>query len=146
MNIQPFAKRQYALPIVALAGWFLLATAGCSGGKRSPVAGKVTFQGKTVNGGSLTFTPQGEGKPATATIQSDGTFNAGSTEEGDGAAPGTYRVTYSAPVIELPEGKELRPGQSPPRSPYHGLVPKTETVEIKPEPNNLDIELVHPGR
>jgi hypothetical protein len=144
MSTTPFAERKYALPIVALAALGLLATAGCSGGRRSPVAGKVTYQGKAVTGGSLTFAPQGEGKPATAKIQSDGKFNAGTEEEGDGLKAGTYKVTYSAPTLD--PGRELKPGESPPRSPFHGLVPKQETVEIKPEANNLEIELVRPGR
>ena len=106
----------------------------------------MTYQGKTLTGGSLTFVPTTEGKPASAEVQSDGTFDAGTDKAGDGIAPGSYRVSYSAPVLEVPGGKELQPGQSPPLSPFAGLVPKTPTVEIKSGEGSLDIELTRPGR
>ena len=106
MITRPSAERKYAVTLVALSAFALLAAAGCSGGRRSPVAGKVTYQGEVVSGGSLTFVPQGPGKPATAKIQSDGRFNAGTNEEGDGIKPGTYSI-FCTPHLAMGMKMEL---------------------------------------
>jgi hypothetical protein len=77
-----------------------------------------------VSGGSVVFTPIGEGQPAIGPIQSDGTFQLTSFSPNDGAKVGQYRVsvagkrdpqtdrtgpTYVAPpdlVFEVVAGKE----------------------------------------
>jgi hypothetical protein len=125
-----------------LAAAALLFLTGC-GAKTSTVSGKVTYQGQPVTGGSITLLPTGgsTGKPAAANVQPDGTFTMSSGTDAGGATPGQNRVTYSAPVVELPTGVELQPGQSPPASPFAGLRPTTETVEVKSGTNNLVIEL-----
>ena len=120
----------------------LLFLAGC-GSKANSVSGKVSFQGQPVTGGSITLAPEaGGGKPAAANVQSDGTFAMEPGSDAGGAIVGPHRVTYSAPVTELPPGVELQPGQSPPASPFDRLKPKTEVVEIKAGKNELEIELV----
>jgi hypothetical protein len=124
----------------------LLFLTGC-GSKGSTVTGKVTYQGQPVTGGSITLIPVASegsttaGKPAAANIQSDGTFKMSAGTDAGAASPGQNRVLYSAPVTELPEGVELKPGQTPPPSPFDGLRPVNETVEIKPGNNTLEIEL-----
>ncbi|WP_425617674.1 hypothetical protein NA78x_001357 [Anatilimnocola sp. NA78] len=127
----------------------LLVLSGC-GSKSNSVKGKVTFNGQPVTGGSLTFLPQVDGtstgsevgKPAVATVGSDGSYSVVPGSDGGGAIAGKHRVTYSAPVAETPAGVEYKPGQGPPLSPFHGLRPKEEMVEVKAGANTLDIELV----
>lgn len=133
----------------ALMGAIVVAAIGC-GGKGGKVTGKVTYQGKDVTGGSLTFSPAGgaskdPGKPATGTVGPDGSFTMGTDSPGDGAVAGRHRVSYTPPEVPLPEGKALKPGEYPPKSPYHGLVPKDSEVEVKSGPNTINIELV-PGK
>ena len=66
----------------------------------------------------------------------------GTQRAADGAVVGKHKVTYTPPVMNFPEGKEPKPGESPPRSGFEGLVPKVAEVEVKPGPNTIDIELV----
>jgi hypothetical protein len=120
----------------------LLFVAGCGSKGGNVVTGKVSFQGQPVTGGNVTLVPEtGGGKPAAADVQSDGTFTMKPGSETGGAVAGRHRVLYSAPVMELPAGTELQPGQRPPMSPFDGLRPTTEIVEIKGGQNSLAIEL-----
>lgn len=124
-----------------LAGACLLFVAGC-GSSANSVTGKVTFQGQPVTGGNITLVPEaGGGKPAAADIQADGMFTMKPGSDTGGAVTGRNRVMYSAPVMELPAGTELQPGQRPPMSPFEGLRPKTEIVEVKSGKNSIEIEL-----
>lgn len=128
-----------------VCGWLglFLVLPGCGGGDKGSVSGKVTYKGQAVTGGSLTFIPAGTGnpgKPATGEVKSDGTYVLGTNSASDGAAIGTHKVVYSAPVLEAK--RELKPGEGPPRSPFHGLTPKTVQVEVKAGSNTIDIELV----
>ena len=126
-----------------------LALSGC-GSSTQKVSGQVTFNGQPVTGGSLTFLPktvegsQEAGKPATATVGSDGKYVLGTEKADDGARVGRYQVSYSAPVAEMPAGVELKPGQSPPPSPFDKLVPKQPEVEVKTGANAIDVELTKP--
>ena len=134
--------------IVALSGALVLA--GCSGGTTltGKVTGKVTYDGKPVEGGSLTFAPIASGsaavgKPGSAEIKTDGTYSVGTNRADDGAAIGKHRVSYSPPAATLPAGQELtKEGESMPKSPYDGLKVKQSEVEVKSGANTIDIELV----
>lgn len=79
------------LPAITLM--LLLGLAGCGkqGPERSPVNGKITFQGKPLQFGTVMFQPDG-GQPSTGAIQPDGTFQMITHGQGDGAAVGTNRV------------------------------------------------------
>ncbi len=117
---------------------------GCSGKKETaPVSGKVTFQGKEVKGGSITFSPiptgdsKKPGKPASGIIQENGTFVLGTYKKADGAIIGRHRVSFSAPQ---PDGTGT--GDAIPPSPYSGLVPKEKEVEVTAGENTFTIELV----
>jgi hypothetical protein len=128
--------RTLLLAVVCLA-----ALTGC-GGTTNSVSGKVTHNGQPVTGGSITFIPSGEGKPAAATVDASGNYKMTPSGDTGGAVVGKHRVSYSAPVMELPAGTELKPGESPPKSPFDGLHSKDEFVEVKSGSNTIDIELV----
>lgn len=82
---------------------------GCGGGEFAvtPAKGKVVCGGKPVSVGTVVFTPVGgeasgedPGKPATATLKSDGTFVLSTYDAQDGAVVGKHRVQYFAPEGE----------------------------------------------
>jgi hypothetical protein len=81
-----------------------LSLTGCNTGQ-FPVKmakGQVTCDGKPVTSGSIQFTPIGtkdgieSGKPASATVDSDGTFVLSTYGRFDGAIVGKHRVQYDA--------------------------------------------------
>lgn len=126
---------------------------GCGGsGNLAPVTGTVTHNGSPVTGGELTFTPvqTGEGastaRPASATIQPDGTFAAMTEKAGDGASVGKHLISYSAPS-DSADRPEWDGSGSPPevaKSPFLGLVPAVPQVDVAAGKNELKIELVSP--
>lgn len=63
-------RRVLALPLVLSV--LPLAT-GCGGEAKGTVSGKVTYQGKPLPGGFVTFVPD-NGAPVHSDIQSDGTY------------------------------------------------------------------------
>lgn len=126
----------------------MVGLSGCGGGSGDQKAtaaagGKVSFNGAPVTGGSITLSPVGDGKqvgkPASATIQSDGTFKLSTYGNNDGAVIGKHRVTFSPPPGETKEGPDGHAAQLP--SPFDGLTVQTLEVEIKSGSNELKIEL-----
>jgi hypothetical protein len=130
------ASRNAGRCLVLLSAAALL---GC-GDDSSSISGKVTYKGEAVRGGSLIFAPAGDaknpGKPALAELNADGTYTA------PAAVPGKNKVIYTPPRTEATS--ELKPGQSPPPSPWDRLVPKQREVEITTSSSVVDIELVSP--
>ncbi len=61
----------------------------------APVTGKVTFQGRPVPEGTITFYPA-EGRSATARLRPDGSYTLTTFDEGDGAIVGSHEVTIEA--------------------------------------------------
>ncbi|MHC5538731.1 hypothetical protein ACYOEI_10955 [Singulisphaera rosea] len=107
-----------------------------------PVTGKVSLRGEPLTKGAISFVPT-NGRPATATIESDGTYHLSTFKPGDGAVPGPYRVTVSATdtdPMQMP-----RPGDPPPKN----LVPKkygrTATSDlnatVEKKPNEIPFDL-----
>jgi hypothetical protein len=47
--------------------------------------------------------------------------------------------------MDYPEGKEPLPGQPLPKSPYDGLKPKQDKVDISSGDSTVDVELVRGG-
>ena len=118
----------------------LLFACGCDQGPVVvPITGKVTYNGKPLEFGSVTFQPS-KGQPARGEIQPDGTFTLSSYAPGDGAVIGTHKVRiacYSSqrktdqPVVgEQSLGKLLIPRKYT-LFDYSGL-----TAEVKPEDNS----------
>ena len=86
---------------ITLATLVLLPFWGCGPSDRPyvaptvPVKGKVTYQGKPLTQGSVTFEPDGTGREANGSIQPDGTFVLSTFKEGDGALVGVHRIAVS---------------------------------------------------
>ena len=60
-----------------------------------PVKGKVTYKGKPLTKGTITFEPDGYGRMASGELQSDGTFVLTTLKEGDGVVAGDHRVSIT---------------------------------------------------
>ena len=76
-----------------------LVLAGCSGTPGAyPVRGKVTLSdGSPLTKGTINF--YNEKGTATGDIRSDGTYELGSLNVGDGAVPGKYQVFFSGDAL-----------------------------------------------
>src|SRR4051794_9371353 len=80
-------------PLLAIA-LLSLSPLACGSSGLSSVSGKVTYQGKPVPLGTITFIPNTPGaRNATGVIGSDGSYRLQTENPGDGAAPGDYKVT-----------------------------------------------------
>jgi len=106
------------------------------------VQGKVTFKGKPVTEGSVTFLNPTEGGTAGADIQPDGAY-----EIQGGAVVGQYLVVITPPVTIV----DTDPGKSPP-APVEKDMPEipqryrmqgttTFKVEVKPGPNEHNFDM-----
>jgi hypothetical protein len=85
--------------VMGLASCSLALLAGCGGGERLEgtvnAGGTVTLDGKAVDGATVSFVPDGEGRSASAMTSSDGTFRLTTVNPGDGAIPGRYRISVT---------------------------------------------------
>jgi hypothetical protein len=98
------AVRPYQV-VVLLALLLAAMPLGCSPKLTTgKVKGKVTYKGKPVKEGSVTFLNLTEGGTAGADLQSDGSFDAGEVVAGE------YVVVINPPM----EMKDTDPGKSPP--------------------------------
>jgi hypothetical protein len=88
-----------SLPITAL---LFAAAVGCHGASvpQASVAGKVSFRGMPLRGGTIVFIPDASrgssGPLARGTIQTDGSYRLQTEDESSGAPAGWYRVTVMA--------------------------------------------------
>jgi hypothetical protein len=121
-----------------------VALGGCGGGNLAPVSGKVTHRGEPVKGGTLIFSPTGEGgqtgKSVSAEVKEDGSY-----KTGEGAVLGRHRVTYTPPEQKLTEEQRTDPKYIAPPPPYMNLVAKPAEVEVKAGSTTVDLELVPRG-
>jgi hypothetical protein len=90
---------------------------GAGGGGKAPdlipVKGKVSFKGKPLTKGTVTFEPDGFGRPARGDLQSDGTFVLGTLKEGDGAVVGEHRVSITGVEKSLAKDRAMIKYASP---------------------------------
>lgn len=127
------------------SGWYfrlclvavpLLIACGCSSGPPGlvPAAGKVEFGGKPVADASLAFIPDTaknpQGRSASAQTDAQGAFKLQTAPRGEGALPGTYRVTVN-----------LYPGQKIPFSPDYTRLDKTTLIVEIPQGGKSDLVL-----
>ena len=104
MKIERFSKSSSTsrLSVVLWSLLFAAGLAGCGEAAKPweivvPASGKVTFEGKPVDGAELTLTPVSAEVPATvrpsAKCGADGSFTLGTYGTGDGAPAGEYKVS-----------------------------------------------------
>ena len=108
-----------------------LNAAGCSGSNLVEVTGKVTYKGAPVKSGTISFVAAD--KPAAyGDLQPDGSFALHTTNPGDGATPGAYRVI----VVAMQDQGGLLPEQRSPLPPptvpikYTSLATTDLTAEV----------------
>jgi len=99
---------------VAIVGMGAVLIVGCGDTtgleKRYPVSGKVTYQGKPLEKGRINFIPtQDTGRAAAGEIE-DGEYSLTTAEPGDGAIPGSYKVTILAIDVDTSKMKEIAKG------------------------------------
>lgn len=128
------------------AGWAAVlaagvaATAGCGGPTAGRVAGTVTFAGRPVEQGAITFAPA-DGKGATA----GGPIEGGKYDV-DGVPPGAVKVTINGTKV-VGQKKVYDTPDSPVRDVTAELLPakynqKSElALVVKPGPNEKDFTL-----
>jgi len=113
-KVQTFPTNCRRLPqrakLVLAVGLGLL-TVGCSSGKLplASAGGKVTYQGKPLEFGTILFQPTGGGLTARGEIQPDGTFVLGTYSDGDGAVIGKHKISITCNDTQRP-GYTLAPG------------------------------------
>jgi hypothetical protein len=109
-----------------------LVSIGCGAPLIAPVKGKVTCDGKPVEAAALTFSPVGSsadakepGRPATGFSDAEGVYVLSTNEPQDGAQVGEHRVN-----IMLDDTNPAKCARQ-----------TRITLEVKPEGNELNIEL-----
>ena len=117
---------------------------GQSGPEMASVSGKVTYNGKPVTKGTITFvTASPGGRNATGAIQPDGSYKLQTENPGDGAQLGDYNVTVYAHDEEVLQYTPTTPVKPKPLTPAKYENPKTTDLKatVKKGSNPLDFEL-----
>jgi hypothetical protein len=120
-----------------------LGLAGCGGGSGTvPVRGTVTYKGKSVPSGTVTFIPDA-GPHATGEIGPDGSYTLTTYKAGDGAVPGSYKVVVVAMEDTSNRLPEERASLPPPIVPtkYTSVATTDLTAQVKDGENTIDFEL-----
>jgi hypothetical protein len=105
--------------LITLAAFLACAGSGCGiagGGKAPdliPVKGKVTYKGKPLTKGKVTFEPDGFGRPARGELQADGSFVLSTLKEGDGVVAGEHRVSIAGVEKSLAQDRAFTKYASP---------------------------------
>ncbi len=127
-------------PRLHLCGLLLVLATGCGGGtdQTAEVQGRVYYQGKPVEGGTIVFTPDpsrgGSGPLARSEIQADGRYQLRSGDT-SGAVAGWHRVSVA------PAGPPGSPGRLLPTR-FSDPDLSGQCLEVKPgQQNNLDLYL-----
>lgn len=110
-------ERHGALFASLVLGLGMLAGCESSGPTTIEVRGTVTFQGRPLEGGSITFQPinvsdGGPMRPAVGDIEADGTYTLTTFKKGDGVPPGEYAVAITS-LIGAPPASEWE--EAPPK-------------------------------
>jgi hypothetical protein len=157
-----YKRYQQSLAAI-LTGLGLVWAVGCGDdtglGRRYPVSGMVTYKGKPVEKGLISFRPtHPEGRAAGGAI-ADGSYSLETAGNNDGALTGTYQVTITARDVDvakaLAEAKAKNPrvpwqlaefqAQKKGKSliPVRYSSPETSglTREVKEQSNRFDFEL-----
>jgi hypothetical protein len=110
---------------------FLLVGVGCVGGdKPVKVEGMVTLDGKPLPEAMIVFNPEGGGSPASGVSGSDGSFRLTTFSSGDGAKPGSYKVTVALAKPADADGPQPESGN--PQSMIDAMKKHAEAQKHKP--------------
>ncbi len=152
-----FTRRAF----VTFSGVGLVIVLGCSDSsglpKRYAVSGTINYIGKPVEKGTITFSPSAkDGRVASGDIV-DGSYSLSTADPGDGALPGSYKVTVIAKEMDTSELKNIaKGGQFHHDAAYakaaknaKKLVPSKYnltdtsglTAEVKPQSNHFNFDL-----
>jgi hypothetical protein len=99
------------LPRIAYPAWLILvavAAAGC-GSKLVKVEGTVTLDGQPVQGATVIFFSESGGPQANGLTDDDGKFKLTTFNTGDGAIPGSYKVTVSKQQVKTETTVGVKP-------------------------------------
>jgi len=130
-----FAAGRYAFVFISAIG---LGLGGCGSGhelETAEVQGVVTFDGKPVQQGSVTFVPE-RGRGATGSINADGSYTVTTYHPGDGALIGPHTVTVF-PKYAQHELDEVRSDAQMVPRPYGGISVTVEAGKV----NQLDLHV-----
>ena len=128
----------------AVLGGVAILLIGC-GGKSSQVSGVVTLDGKTLERGTVGFTPANGGMRASGVIESDGAYTL-TTNRDSGLEPGEYMVT----VVSREPGPPATTGPPAPGpyiTPQHYAAEATSGLKFTVErgSNTIDLQLTTAG-
>ena len=141
MKIIPSAFRRALLLSVTVVAGFV--ASGCGGGPNAPypVRGTVFLDAEPATelaGWMVVFNSNELHKSASGVIKADGTYSLGSSSANDGAIPGTYEVTVSAP--DTP-GPSERAKNRPSVKAAAFAAPKNLVVTVEMRTNDIPIQL-----
>lgn len=124
----------------------LLCCLGCGSDQLRvyPVSGKISFDGKPMEGGgSIALIPTGTetGKAAGGIIDEDGNYTLSTYTEGDGSIPGQFRVIITQTAVDEPEATPdgTAPTESVPFLSADKLIPAIYS-DFKASPLIVDIK------
>jgi len=140
--------KRFVRPAVVLVSTLAVAAAapgcGASGPQMARVSGTVTYDGKPVPQGTVTFIAKdANGRNATGAIQSDGSYTLQTEQPGDGAQVGQYDVTVAAidaPVLDYVPTKPVTPKRLVPEK-YEKPQSSGLTATVKSGSNTIPLEL-----
>jgi hypothetical protein len=130
--------------ILALSAVVLVALAGCGNyPKTAVVRGTVTYKGKPVPNGTITFIPTDDRPSATGDIGPDGSYRLTTYRPGDGAVLGTHKVVIVAMQDMRHQPAEAWTPTPPPIIPlkYTSLATTDLEAEVKDEENVINFDL-----
>jgi hypothetical protein len=132
-------------------------------GKRYAVSGTVTYNGKPLESGKISFVPDDSNTVGASAVIKDGSYSLSTGGENDGARAGKYKVTVTAKEDSLEKAKAdfakankgIDPGYLPGRyvasaeSKAKSLIPTgygdvrttTLTAEVKEQSNTINFTL-----
>jgi hypothetical protein len=133
------------------AAWGVLLLTGCGGGDGPeiyPIRGEVTYNGKPVGQGIVTYTPAtpGVGRAANGPLKADGTFVMTTFKRDDGVVRGTYNIIIHSYEEDsgAPQTREDIEAQGSRVPKMKSLVPEKYAA---PETSGLtdEVDANHPG-
>lgn len=121
----------------------VLLALGCgSRYKTAPVSGTITYKGKPVEHGTVTFYPRSGEAPASGPIGRGGEFILTTDRPNDGAIPGKHKVTVRAygNTADVSVAANPAKDQAVP-SKYADAGTTTLSVDVIDGPNHFDLKL-----